>query len=170
MCAFYDVSQSIFICILSPWRYLRRREVDFRFFSALNKRCIFFNFFLLHSFSCFFNLHTEKSFRNLIKSNRNKIVYTIFRLIWNQTDTVRLLFQINRCMVNTIWFQVDLIRFRKNFSVCASHWVRTFETQFRSIFNCPIIGENNNMHYYICIPEASYGVLFWEFMYVVAPP
>ena len=31
-------------------------------------------------------IHTEKSFRNLIKSNRNKIVLTIFRLIWNQTE------------------------------------------------------------------------------------
>ena len=62
-------------------------------------------------------IHTEKSFRNIIKSNRNQIVFTIFWLIWNQTE-VRLLFQINRKMVNTIWFRVDLIRFRKNFSVC----------------------------------------------------
>ena len=30
-------------------------------------------------------LHTEKSFRNLIKSTRNKIIFTIFWLIWNQT-------------------------------------------------------------------------------------
>ena len=30
--------------------------------------------------------HTEKSFRNLIKPTRNQIVFTIFRLIWNQTD------------------------------------------------------------------------------------
>ena len=36
-------------------------------------------------------LHTEKSFRNIIKSNRIKIVFTIFRLIWNQTDSVRFL-------------------------------------------------------------------------------
>ena len=27
-----------------------------------------------------------KSFRNLIKSNRNQIVFTMHRLIWNQTD------------------------------------------------------------------------------------
>ena len=31
-------------------------------------------------------LHAERSFRNLIKSNRNQIVFTTFRLIWNQTD------------------------------------------------------------------------------------
>ena len=30
--------------------------------------------------------HTEKYFRNLIKSNRNQIVFTIFRLIGIQTD------------------------------------------------------------------------------------
>ena len=31
-------------------------------------------------------LYTKKFFRNLIKSNRNQIVFTIFRLIWNQSD------------------------------------------------------------------------------------
>ena len=29
---------------------------------------------------------TEKSFRKLIKSNRNQIVFTLYLLIWNQTD------------------------------------------------------------------------------------
>ena len=42
--------------------------------------------------------------RNLIKSNRNQIVFTIFQFIWK--------------MVNTIWFQFDSIIFRKYFSVC----------------------------------------------------
>ena len=37
-----------------------------------------------------FGHHTEKYFRNLIKSNRNQIIFTILRLIWKQTDTVRL--------------------------------------------------------------------------------
>ena len=32
------------------------------------------------------SLHTEKSFWNLIKLIQNQIVYTIFRLIWNQKD------------------------------------------------------------------------------------
>ena len=30
--------------------------------------------------------HTEKSFRNLNKSNRNQIVFIMHRLIWNKTD------------------------------------------------------------------------------------
>ena len=59
---------------------------------------------------------TEKYFRNIIKSNLNHIVFTIFPLIWS--SSVRFLFQINRCMVNTIWFWFDLITFRKDFSVC----------------------------------------------------
>ena len=31
-------------------------------------------------------LHTEKYSPNLIKSNRNQIVFTMHRLIWDQTD------------------------------------------------------------------------------------
>ena len=32
------------------------------------------------------SIHTGKYFRNLVKSNRNQIVFTLFRFIWNQTD------------------------------------------------------------------------------------
>ena len=56
------------------------------------------------------NMHTQKFFRNLTKSTWNQIVFTIFRWIWK--------FQIYRKTVNTIWFQVDLVRFRKDFCVC----------------------------------------------------
>ena len=35
-----------------------------------------------------------------------------------QTDSVRLLFQINLKMVYTIWFRFDLIKFRKYFTPC----------------------------------------------------
>ena len=31
-------------------------------------------------------IYTEKYFLNLVKSNQNKIVLTIFRLIWNQNQ------------------------------------------------------------------------------------
>ena len=33
-------------------------------------------------------LHTEESFRNLIQSTRNQIIFIIFRLIWIQMTTV----------------------------------------------------------------------------------
>ena len=32
-------------------------------------------------------MHTEKYFPNLIKSNRNQILFTIFRVIWNSKQT-----------------------------------------------------------------------------------
>ena len=38
----------------------------------------------------FFQLHTEKSFPILIKSNWNQIVFTMHRLVWNQKDSFRL--------------------------------------------------------------------------------
>ena len=33
-------------------------------------------------------LHTETSFRNLIKTSRNQIVFTMYRLIWNSKMTL----------------------------------------------------------------------------------
>ena len=54
----------------------------------------------------YLHLHTEKTFRNLIKSNRNQIVITIFRLIWNDTD-VRLvphLSQNGKYNLISVWF------------------------------------------------------------------
>ena len=53
-------------------------------------------------------IHTETFFRNHIKSNRNQIVFTMHRLIWNSKRTF-VWIQINRKMVNTIWFRIDLI-------------------------------------------------------------
>jgi len=38
------------------------------------------------SFAATGQIHTEKSFPNLIKSNMNRIVFTVHRLIWNQMD------------------------------------------------------------------------------------
>ena len=40
---------------------------------------------------------------------------------WFESKRTSVWIQMNRKMVNTIWFRVDLIRFRKDFSVC-SHW------------------------------------------------
>ena len=68
------------------------------------------------------HLHTE-FFRNLVKSNWNQIVLTIFRLIWIQTD-VRLLFQIYRTMGSTFGFQFDLTRFRKKMSLVCTLDIR----------------------------------------------
>ena len=45
----------------------------------------------LDAFQANIRIHTGKHFWNLIKSNWNQIVNTIFRLIWKQTETIRLL-------------------------------------------------------------------------------
>ena len=66
---------------------------------------------------CLELLHTEKSFRNLIKSILNQIVFTIHRLIWISKRTLSAWIQINRLMVNTIWFQVVFNKSREIF-VC----------------------------------------------------
>ena len=60
-------------------------------------------------------IHTEKFFRNLIKLNWLYLPFSD----WFGTKRTSVWFQINRNMVNTIWFRVDSIRFRKDFSVCA---------------------------------------------------
>ena len=44
-----------------------------------------------------------------------RLYFATFRLIWNSKRTrIRLLFEINQKMVNTIWFQFDLIGLRKD--------------------------------------------------------
>ena len=44
--------------------------------------------------------------------------------VWFRTKLKSIWFCIDRCMVNTIWFRFDLIRFRKNFSVCATNLLK----------------------------------------------
>ena len=62
---------------------------------------------------------TEKSFRNLIKSNQNQIVFTMHRLIRNTNGHCPFAVPNQpRKMVNTIWLQFNLIRFKRKFSVC----------------------------------------------------
>ena len=57
--------------------------------------------------------HTEKSFLNLVKSNRNQIVFTIFRLISSQTDVRLVPNQSENGNYNliSVWFNKILKRF-----------------------------------------------------------
>ena len=51
-------------------------------------------------------------FEVLLNQPEIRLYFIIFNdWFGTQTDVVRLLFQIDRKMVNTIWFRVDLIRF-----------------------------------------------------------
>ena len=53
--------------------------------------------------------------------NQTKIRLYLPRSDWFGTNRTSVWFQINRKMVNTLWFRFDLISFRKDFSVCISH-------------------------------------------------
>ena len=59
------------------------------------------------------NNHTEKSFPSLIESNRNQIVFTNFRLIWNQTDAHLVLNQSEngKYYLISVWFDKISKRF-----------------------------------------------------------
>ena len=62
--------------------------------------------------------------------------------------------QINRKIVNAIWFRVDLVRFRKDFSVCSEIFWQTIRQKF--VFNIhPHAIEANTLLALIrgCVPK-----------------
>ena len=52
----------------------------------------------------------------LVRSPETRLYWLFSEFIWRHTESVWL--QINRKMVNTIWFRFDLMRFGKYFFVC----------------------------------------------------
>ena len=69
-----NVGNVIFVSSLERWKII-----------AVRLRLQLLQQFL-HWVYWVYSLDTENSFRNPIESNRNQIVFTIFQLIWNQTD------------------------------------------------------------------------------------
>ena len=63
-------------------------------------------------------IHAEKSFLFQVLLNQTEIRLYVTCTDWFGTKRTSVWIQINRKMVDTIWFRVDLIRFRKDFSVC----------------------------------------------------
>ena len=65
----------------------------------------------------FFAVHTHKKIfsKSYLINPKSDCIYH-FPIDLEHKRTCPFLFQINRKMVNTIWFRVDLIRFRKDFS------------------------------------------------------
>ena len=58
--------------------------------------------------------HTHNSFWNFIESNRNQIVFISFRLIWNQTESVRLVpnqLENGKYNLISVWFNKISKRF-----------------------------------------------------------
>ena len=69
-----------------------------------------------------FQYHSFVIFEGFYKVGGGLINPPWFREMRVSRADVRLIkFQINRKMVNTIWFLFDLIWFRKDFPVCSSH-------------------------------------------------
>ena len=73
-------------------------------------------------------LHADKSFRNLIKSTRNQIVYTIFQLLWNRTDFRLIPNQLENGIYNliSVWFDNISKKFLcvlRGFSHCSDFWI-----------------------------------------------
>ena len=67
-------------------------------------------------------VHTEKSFRNLIKTNRDQIVFSTYWLIWNQMNSVHLFpNQSDNGKYNLILFWINHIP--KRF-LCVTHGVQ----------------------------------------------
>ena len=83
-------------------------------------------------------VHTEKSFRNLIKSNRNQILFTIFWLIWYQKDVSLVPNQSVHGKYNliSVWFHKISKRFLcvYSFSITAYTKKKTVLDQFWFLF------------------------------------
>ena len=99
--------------------------------------------------SCTVELYAEKSFRNLVKSNRNQIIFTIFRLIWNQTDVHSVPNQRENGKYNLISLWSNKI------SLCESlyGWIRCWVSmqnilaEKRVLFSCQIMRIINDRVY-----------------------
>ena len=70
------------------------------------------------SFSKSYFLFTPNYFFEIWLKQPGIISYLPFSE-WFRSKRTSIWIHINRKMLNTIWFQVDLIRFRKDFSVCS---------------------------------------------------
>ena len=80
---------------------------------------------------CWARLYTQRSlFKTILNQPEIRLYLPFFDWFGSKRTTVWI--PINRKMVNTIWFRLDLIRFRKDFSVCRFSQERTSES-----INCP---------------------------------
>ena len=124
--------------------HVYRHKQTFIFSSRVQTIIPIFEYYWIR---CIFDITCPsfKVYRTRNQLSRNKLdAYTqrnIFEILLNQPE-IRLYLpfsewfgrmsvwiQINRCMVNTIWFRVDLVRFGKYFSVC----IRLVASQFGRI-------------------------------------
>ena len=87
----------------------------------------YYNIYILHKIyiymkyiACTKASYTQKYLFEILSNQTEIRLYLLFSN-WFETKRASIWFQINRKMVNTIWFRLALIRFRKDFSVSANH-------------------------------------------------
>ena len=86
-----------------------------------------------------------------VKSYNDGIIHKKSKKIW--TKRTFIWFQINRKMVNTIWFRVDLIIFRKYFSVCICTYNQENKNNLDGITLSVAQKKNQNNEVFISIFE-----------------
>ena len=122
-CWFYEISSPKLVLNLNHWDSLAR--LDKRKF-----RCE------LQSIAVTLRGYTQ---RNLFQISLNQTEIKLYSLCtdWFGSKRKSVWIQINWKMLNTIWFQVDLIRFRKYFSICRGISLRETDRH-----NCLLIREH----------------------------
>ena len=103
----YQIFSSVFVCFSSVFMF-------FSFVSDIKFCMVCYNGRQNDTFSrevkvaeTLRALRTEKSFPNLVKSTRNRIAFTMHRVIWNQTDDDRLVPNhsvISKYNLISVWF------------------------------------------------------------------
>ena len=81
----------IFRIVIIIFRLIRHYQTEFSSAANQAEKCNYTRNLIRVSrpnSCCVVQVHTEKSFRNLIKSKPNKIVFTMHRLIWNRKRTL----------------------------------------------------------------------------------
>ena len=80
------------------------------------------------------NVYTQRHLSEILYQTKIRL-YLPFS-DWFSTKRTSAWIQINRNLVNTIWFRVDWIRFRKYFSVCVVLKSLRIRTKFRRKKTC----------------------------------
>ena len=83
--------------------------------------------------------------------------------LWTKRTSVWI--QINRKMVNTIWFQVDLIRFRKYFSVCVlTKSLAQVPKEESTYLNAVLVDGWKMPHQFVLVENPTFASLtfFWR--------
>ena len=109
--------------------------------------------------------YTQRNFSEFLLNQPEIRLYLPFP-DWFGSKRTSVWIQINRNMVNTIWFQVNLIRLRKNVSVCNHSWLnmpclKLSRYAWASLKNKQCYSIINNSQTKIILSEALFSYKFF---------